>query len=226
MKPLSVLFVVMLAGLFLAGCAEEEPDVAPPPPTDAAPKKLPNDRVLNDFYRKSGVNEPLPDDPDALITDSIAQRLIQSVDDLQRAAKRAEQPDVVIDTAANLVGDKIKEAETKKLWSFVLPLVEAYQKLRPNDKIYQSYAQRAQSQLTRPKVALRGLYYDHTSGMTTASLKVFNPITRETTTENVRMGEEFAGIKFTKVIGKDEGIEMEMQSTGTVFQVMKGEDLK
>lgn len=225
MKSMSTLWVVFL-GAILLGCAEEEaPDVAPQP-VDLSDRALPNARVLTSFNRTSGLNEPLPDNPNALMTADTAQRLVKSVRDLKQAAERAEDPEEVINTAANLIEERIKEAEAKSLWSFVGPLVEAYQVLRPEDRVYQSYAQRAQRQLTRPRVALRGLYHDHTSGMTTASLKVYDPTTRETTTENVRMGEKIGGLKFINVIGKDEGIELEMESSGDTFQVMKGEDLK
>lgn len=226
MKPVSTLLAVLLAGI-LVGCAEEEPEVVTPPPSEfVQPKTLPNERVLSDFYKASGVNDPLPDNKQALMTSTTAQRLVKSANDLKRSSERAEDPEAVVNTAADLLAEKIKEAEAKNLWSFVGPLVEAYQVLRPDDKLYQPYAERAQRQLNRPKVALRGLYHDHTSGMTTASLKVYDPVTRETTTENIRLGEKYRGIKFTKIIGKDEGIELEIESTGTTFQVMKGGDLQ
>lgn len=223
MKSVSVLWIVMLAAI-LVGC-EEEPEVVEEW-VEVEPQKLANDRVLNDFYRASGVNDPLPSNSDALMTSMAAQRLVKSAADVKTAAQRAEEPEVVVNTAADRLAQKIKEADAKNLWSFVGPFVEAYQVLRPEDKSYQSLVQRAQQQMNRPRVALRGLYHDHTSGMTTASLKVYDPITRDTTTENVRLGEKFRGIRFTQIIGKDEGIELEMESTGTTFQVMKGEDPK
>lgn len=218
----------MLAGLLallIAGCAEEEPEVAPPPVQETV-KTVSNTRVLEAFYNKSGLNGPFPDRNNATEIQAVGTRIAASVAELKRASERANDPEVVVDTAADFVADKIREAEAQNLWALVPPLVQGYQSLRPDDKTFEPMIQLAQQELTRPKVALRGLYHDHNSGMTTASLKVFNPMTRKTTTENVRMGEKIGGLKFTRVIGKDEGIELELEATGTTFQIMKGEDIK
>lgn len=219
--------LVLVVAATLAGCGgEEEESFAPPPMKEIPQTKMSNDRVLDQFYRTAGLNEPLPDDPDSLMTNATAQRLISNTRSFQQSAQRAKNPEQAINEASEKLAEKIKEAEAKKLWSYVGPFVEAYQVLRPNDRLYQSYAERAHRQMTRPRVALRGLYHDHTSGMTTASLKVYDPVTRATSTENVRMGEKYKGLKFTRIIGKDEGVELEMESTGMTFQVMKGGDLQ
>lgn len=219
-------FVVIVLAAFLAGCSEEAPVDDNLPVAPAGPRKAPNERVLSDFYKKSGLAEPLPSNPDAMMTKSAAERLVKSVAELQKASTRAEDPDAIVNEVADRLSANIKEAEGKKMWSFVPAYVEAYQVLRPEDKLFASYIDRAQQQLTRPRIALRGLYRDHNSGMTTASIKLFNPITRETTTENIRLGEELNGLRFTSVIGKDEGINLEIPSNGMTFQILKGEDLK
>ena len=60
--------------------------------------------------------------------------------------------------------------------------------------------------------------------MSTAALKIYDPKTRKTTTENVRMGEDIYNMTFLEIIGKDEGVVLLFGDQR--IEILKGDDPK
>lgn len=220
--------LLLLFSLVLAGCGgEPEPPPAPAyQPQEKKVRQIKVESVLSSFYKDTKLDRPLPDDPNAVISQKTAKRVINAAVYINSILDRCDDPDRLVNTVANTLASKIKEAEEKKLWSYIPPLCQAYKTLRPKDKLYDSYAKRAVANITRPRIAIRGFYHDYDSGQTTVIMKVFNQTTRETTEVKLRLGESGAGVRFERVIGKDEGAELTVVATGQLLKIVKGKKLQ
>lgn len=75
------------------------------------------------------------------------------------------------------------------------------------------------AELRKPRVNIIG--FMTTQGQDSVLLEFYLPIEKKTEKQQVRVGEEFYGLKLTEIIGNNQGVRFEYLETGQVFDVLK-----
>ena len=69
-------------------------------------------------------------------------------------------------------------------------------------------------------VTITGFYTDGTTNQTAAFLDFYLPIQKTTYSHQVRVGEEFYGLRLAAIIGNNQGVTMESMETDQTFDIL------
>lgn len=121
------------------------------------------------------------------------------------------------------VEQAIRGARDSERWFMVLVALEIYDVLEPGSTRYQRLAKTAVLQMKKPKVKLKGFFRDiESNDQFYAFVEITDPVSGKTYSEQMREGEEKHGIRFSRIIGNQQGVEFEyMAIPGDFFEVMK-----
>ncbi len=214
-KYLPRILAVLLVLTLLAGCAPEpepEPEEEEPPPPSAG--EIASDlrgaySSVQQQYMRAGARVP----------EDAKERALQDLRSVRNEYRNTENGPEGISRAAGDIEDMIREANDREAWSLVVFGVEALKVLEPDNERFDRYADRAQLQLDRPQVEIRGFYTDQETGQTMAFLEVYLPAEDRRERVQVAPGEEFLGLRFDEIIGRNRGIRFEYLATNEMFEV-------
>lgn len=211
-RGISLLAVLAMA-FIEAGCGGE-----PPPDPDAPPPPTPEEiaaKIVSDLQ----LNAPLPARGSRLPRNAAAQfltavRTAKTQNSVSEDGKRA------LDFVSQELDRRLRALEDAELWEHVLNYCDAHLIFDPTSKKFDRYRDKAVVELRKPKVTLGGFYIDGNTNLTAVFMDFYIPTTRMTHRENVRVGEEFYGLKLVEIIGDNQGVSLEYQETGEAFEVL------
>jgi len=209
------LLMVAIALTGLIGCSSEpaEPDTPPPPPPPSP------EEIAQGIIGELQLNAPLPAAGSKLAPDAAANFLSA----LRTAnTKNASNPDG--ERAMRIVSQKLdsrlRELEGNKLWEHVETYVKGHKLLNAGSKKFDHVAEMAERELTKAVVTVKAFFTDGNTGETAAFLDFYLPKEKTTDSYQVRIGEEFHGLKLVGIIGNNQGVTMEYMETDQTFDVL------
>ena len=218
---------LMLATLIVAGCT------APPPPPPSAAD--PSAEEIAGAFRQAlyPITSLLVTTPGvvgwgengrgapAFMTDEFktsAIRSVQQVKDKYASGGHYAQALGIVNAELE---KSIEEAESQVRCRAMMGLIETYETLNPGTLKMTRLRERAQLQLNRPDVVLKGFFIDKERNDTYAFFHVILHPSNEEKRVQVRKGEEFCGLRFIDIIGKRRGAVLEYLAVpGQTFRVM------
>lgn len=198
----------------LSGCEDQaarerrqRPEVEePPPPT---PEEIAQKIIVD-----AQLNAPMP-----VRGSSLPPSLRQTVLDLLRREKRrlqgTEDGDRALAIVARKVDQRVRLYEREELWEHVLTLCDAHLIFKPNSRKFSHTRDKALLELRKPRVTVHGL--PEFDGRKVAILTFYLPLTSQTYSEQMAIGEEMHGVRFLSVFGEDRGVRLEYLETGERF---------
>jgi len=216
MKRLMVV-TVCLAALFLAAC--EKKPAAPPPPTrkeKPPPTQAELASQLRSTYSQAttaaNANQPLADDVAG-----------GTLGNFSNTVKRLRGVENGLGAIAEVEPQVYELAETyfeQEKWKYAILFCDLYSAINPQSEKLQRIRERSVAQRDKPKVTFKSFFADETTGEVTVFLEVqlSNGSVHSVT---ATPGDEFFGLRFTNIIGRMKGIELEYLQLGESFQVMK-----
>ncbi len=207
----SCVIAMMFAAILLAGCGPDEPTKptvtvdpnAPPPPT---PEEIAK-RVITEL----GLDQPLPA-PGSRMLGTTRETTLNLFRQQNAELSKTPEGQIALKQVQKVLEDKIAALENGKFWEFVVTYVDAFAIFQPGSKKYEQLKERALVELRKPRVTVKGL--PEVDGQKVALLNIYVPLTSESFTERLSVGEEMHGIKFLGVFGKDRGVRLEYLETG------------
>lgn len=218
MRRTFIPFVVL--GIVLAGCQAQEETPTPRSVRQAreateekSPEQIANELRQNLNPLRSYVG------PDARIPPPVADKALDGLKSDKKKHQVTENGNQALNIIASEVAEAIRTADDKESWAKIPVLVAALQVLEPGNDAYDRYVERAKVELNRPQVSIRGFFSEQSANETVAFLNVYEPETQKMLAVNAREGEEFLGLRFLSVIGKNQGVRLEYMKTGESFDV-------
>lgn len=160
--------------------------------------------------------------PGAEIPQSVRQQVVQTMQSVCAMHRTTENGKQAIERVAAEVEMVVDKARDAKLWSLALAGAEVYEVLVPGNNKYGRLKQICNAYLMMPKVTIKGFFnVDLEKDEIYAFLNVSHA---NGTTKSVkaRVGEEFEGFRFVRIIGEQQGIELEyLGLPGEFVRVMK-----
>lgn len=210
MRRITVALAVLLVAF--AACEEEPP---PPPVKEEPPPPTPQE-IAQKFISEQKFNSPVPPPGWVLPKSAIApfRSAIRTVKNQNTGTEGGAEALLIISQALDR---RLRQLEDAELWDAVILIADAYEILNPASKRFKASRQIAETELRKPKVTILGIT---DFGQKVAMLSFYLPLTGETFKENVRVGEEFYGLRFVSIIGRDRGVNLEYLETGETFEVL------
>ena len=210
-----LLYIILIA-IFIIGCSkpveeevvEEEPPPPPPTPEEIAAK------IVNDLQ----LDKPLPAagstfDPGLLGTFTAKLKAEKA----QRSA--TQDGKIALQIVSKRIDQRIRQCFNNELWSHTLANVELHLIMEPGSTKFIAEQTRAVAELKKPKVTIKAIISDGQTGARMAYLDIYLPLEAETRSESMKLGDQMYGIRFTEIIGNNQGIIFEYMETGENFEV-------
>ncbi len=214
-KLIAYLLVLLVAMPLVAGCEafeEEEPEEEEPPPPSAQ-------EIAGSFRQAYASLQQNYMHREARIPESQKNEALQQLQSARSQYAGTENAPEGMRRAAGEVEDLIRQANEQEAWSLVIFGVQALQVLDPGNERYERLAERAQLHLNRPEVEIRGFYTDQETQQTMAFMNVYLPEEDRQERVQVSPGEEFLGLRFDEIIGRNRGVRLEYLATNEIFEV-------
>lgn len=206
-KAMAVLVLLTFVALGCNQAPPEPPQKAPPPP----PPPPSADELYSEAMTQLG---------QVLIpTNCENKQAVQgAVKQVQSKLRSQLNGDAAMLRIANEIQEQQKAAFENENWDMVLTLGHAVEIFYPDSSRAKMYHSRALAEKRRPKVNLKGFAEDEENDVTYALLEVYDPETKKTEHMQVRPGEEFKGLRFDKIIGRNSGIVYTYLETGQKYE--------
>lgn len=208
--------VLLMAVLFLPGCAEEEAPVVVPTKA-AAPPPTPSE-IAFQISRSLGLNAPLPA-AGSTLPPGTAKTFKASITRIKNEQVTKEEGLEVLGFISSNLEKRIRKMEGAKLWHHLLIYEEGYRILNPRSQKFKRQRDKAIIELKRPTVTLTGFMHDGRNDYTIAFVEIHMPLEDKVYEERMRPGEEIHGVKLIKVIGNNQGVTFEFLEDGDIFDV-------
>lgn len=208
------LLALVVATLSLSGCESksdrerpERPDIeAPPPPSP--------EEIAKRIVEEAQLNAPIPKRGSSL-PPSVRQTILDLLRRENNRLKGTEDGDRALAIVARRVDDRVREFERAELWEHVLTMTDAHLIFKPGSSKFNHTRDKAVLELRKPRVTVHGL--PEFDGRKVAMLSIYLPMTSETFSERMSIGEEMHGVRLLGVFGEDRGVRMEYLETGERF---------
>lgn len=207
------LLAVLAIAFFAAGCEEKpppEPETPPPPtPQEIAAK------IVSDLQLKS----PLPA-PGSTMPRNASQKFINTVRTAKSQNSASDDGKQALAFVSQELDRRLRTLESQELWEHVLTYCEAHLIFNPGSRKFDRARDKAVVELRKPKVTVHGFYIDGNTNQTAVFMDFYIPTEKKTYREQVRVGEEFYGLKLVEIIGNNQGVTLEYQETDETFDVL------
>lgn len=226
MTRVGLLALVVVAAV--AGCSQDllqpPPDVSVSSPEEIAAEFRQALAPFADLVKTapSGATDEARVETTYSLTDEAKGSVMEGLRNTLAKHGASENGKKAIATTCIEIRDIIRQARDQRRWRLVLAAIEAYKILDPGpeSETLRRERERAELRLQRPFVELKGFLSDNEKGDTYAFLQVTLP-NNEVHMVQVRKGEEFLGLQFVDIIGKEQGVLLEfLKDPGDVFKVM------
>lgn len=214
-RAVSLLAVIAMA-FCVAGCGEREPkksDTPPPPPPTP-------EQDAQTIMGNLQLNGPLPAAGSTMPEEESTKFLMTL-----RTAKNQNSTDAhgaqVLLLVSQKLDSRLRALEKNELWEHVLTYCDGHLILNPGSPRFNRTRDKTISELRKPRVTIDGFFYDGKTSKTFVFMYFYLPNEKKTYREQVRVGEEFYGLKLVEIIGNNQGVTMEYLETDETFDVLK-----
>lgn len=207
----------------LAGCEEadfsikktEEAPPAPPPPT-------PDELVAEAVGSLQVLNVIPPGIPlQYVLTKNGREEVVNYVREWKENAHQLDDGAAAVRKLWRELDDRLQPARHNQNAALVLLLCDLIEVLDPENPKVPRYREWARVYNNRPVVVIKGWFEkkDEEIEQTFVFCDVYLPEQREMHPVEVTEGEEFYGVKFEEIIGKNRGMRLRYLATGDVYEV-------
>jgi len=213
--------VVLLLAFLCLGCQEQAP---PPPPTPPPAPEKTAEKIKEEFMVALAPMQGLVADPPVGgFSDDMKKKVIEDL----KKARTANQTSVNAPQALEMVTREIETiistARDRKRWRLVMGAIEAYEVMSPGTTKMNRLKDRAKLYLSRPTVTVKGFVDDKETKDTFVFLEVTLHPSEEVNSIQVRIGEEFFGVRLLDIVGNKKGVQLEyLAIPGDTWDVMTG----
>lgn len=208
------LLAALAAMVALSGCedqaarerAERQAQEQPPPPSP--------EEVAQKIIADAQLNAPMPTRGSSL-PPSVRQTMLDLLRREKNRLQGTEDGDQALAIVARKVDGRVRQYERAELWEHALTLCDAHLIFNPSSKKFNHTRDKALLELRKPRVVVKGLH--EVDGRKIAFLSFYLPMTNETFSERMAMGEEMHGARLLGVFGRNRGVRMEYLETGERF---------
>ena len=207
---------VLIVILPLSGCGEQSdrerakrPDVNSEEPAPPSPEE-----IAKKIIEEAQLNAPIPPRGSSL-PPSVRQTILDLLRREKNLLKGTEDGDRALAIVARKVDERVRQYERVELWEHVLTMTDAHLIFKPGSTKFNHTRDKALIELRKPRVTVHGI--PEFDGQKIALLSIYLPMTSETFTERMSIGEEMHGVRFLSVFGDDRGVRMEYLETGERF---------
>lgn len=207
------LLAVLAMAFFVAGCEEKPPPEpeAPPPPT---PEEIAA-KIVSDLQ----LNGPLPA-PGSTMPKNASQQFLSTVRAAKNQNAASEDGKRALSFVSQELDRRLRALESNGLWEHVLTYCDAHLIFNPNSRKFDRARDKAVVELRKPRVTVQGYYIDGKTNQTAVFMEFYLPSEKQTYKEQVRVGEEFYGLKLVEIIGDNQGVTLEYLETDETFDVL------
>jgi hypothetical protein len=215
------LSVALLLAFLCSGCQEQAP---PPPPTPApAPEKTP-EKIKEEIMATLAPMQSVIAEPAAGgFTDDTKKSVIEGLQKARSANQASENGKQALAMVAHEIETIISKARDLKRWRLVLGAIEAYEVMSPGTTKMNRLKERGKLYVSRPTVRVKGFMDDKETKDTYVFLEVTLHPSEEVNSIQVRIGEEFFGVRLLDIVGNKKGVQLEyLAIPGDTWDVMTG----
>ncbi len=215
------LSVAILAAFLCLGCQEQAPP--PPPAPPPAPEKTP-EKIKEEVMATLAPMAGLVADPAAgAFTDDMKKSVIEGLQKARSANQASENGKLALEMVTREIETIISTARDQKRWRLVLGAIEAYEVMSPGTTKMNRLKDRAKLYISRPTVTVKGFMDDKETKDTYVFLEVTLHPSEEVKSMQVRVGEEFFGVRLLDIVGNKKGVRLEyLAIPGDTWDVMTG----
>lgn len=215
MKRIATLMLV-LAVCVMIGCEQ-----APPPPPEKAPEPEKTPEQIVELIKKDMA--PIEQAFSTGISDTVREEVVGKLRAAKTQYQSTENGLIALERITGDIDGYVRRAKEERRWRLVLTCVDVYEVLQQGSTKYQRLRNVADLQLKKPRVKLKGFFRDVGSNdQLYVFVEITNPVTNEVFQEQMREGEEKHGLRFSRIIGNQQGVEFEyLAIPGDYFEVKK-----
>ncbi len=212
----STLFLLAICACVMTvpACAPKEPPkpAEPPPPPPPTPEEI-SAKIVTEI----GLNNPLPA-PGAVMTVEEVQAFKSAVQKAKNQNNSSPDGKRALQLTSSKLDERIRALEENQLWEHALTMIEGYEILNAGSPKWSATKELAVAELAKPKVTIVGFMTTHDQN--SVLLNFYLPIQKTNQRQQVRVGEEFFGLKLVEIIGDNQGVRLEYSNTGQVYDVL------
>ena len=211
--------------IILVGCGEdfritpksEETQQPPPPPPPSA------DELATQAMQQLSILNVIPKNVplQMVLSDDARRRVIQGALDWKSAMGREQNGAEAVTKLMGMLEDRLRAARDDQNPGLTLLLCDLLESLGSTTTRIEVSRQWAQVYNNRPVVVIKGWFQqmDTPNEEIYAFCEVFLPETGEMHTVQVREGDEFYGLLFVQIIGRNRGMRLRYLATNDTFEV-------
>ncbi len=226
------LFAALLVCLLCVACAEKAP---PPPPTPPPPPEKTPEQIAGEIRPVLAPLEAvLVDDPSGQgsgeggkgakggLAPNARSTVISGLTEARTKHQGSENGRQALAMIAHDLESITSRARDQKRWPTVILAIDAYELLMPGSTKMNRLKERAQLHLACPKVSVKGFMDDAEKKDVYVFLELLWYQSGESKSVQVKVGEEFDGLKLLDIVGDKKGVRIEyLAIPGEIFEVMK-----
>lgn len=211
------LILLILLVIPLTGCQDEVARDRPDRPDvgeDGEPLPPTPEEVAQQIIAEAQLNAPI-----ARQGTSLPPAVRKTILDLLRREKNrlkgTEEGDRTLAIVEAKVDERVRQYQRAKLWEHVITMTDAHLIFNPGSVKFNHVRDKALVELRKPRVTVTGI--PDFNGRKIAMLRIYMPLTSQTFSEKMSLGEEMHGIRFLEIFGNDRGVRLEYLETGERF---------
>jgi len=211
------LLLALLLIFPLTGCNDEAPREKPDRPDvgeDGEPLPPTPEEVAQQIIAQAQLNAPMPRKGSSL-PPAVRQTILDLLRREKNRLKGTEDGDRTLEIVEAKVDERVRQYERAELWEYVITMTDAHLIFNPGSVKFNHTRDKALIELRKPRVTVTGI--PNFNGRKVAMLRIYLPLTSQTFSEKMSIGEEMHGIRFLDIFGNDRGVRLEYLETGERF---------
>lgn len=211
-----ILYTILIA-IFIIGCSEPVEEVdedIPPPPPPPTPQEVAA-KLSNDLK----LDAPLPAEGATFDPAELA-RMTNLLKQQNAQLSATEDGKISMQIVSQKIDSQVRKCYSNERWAHVLAFSDMHLILQPESTKFIAERTLAVAELKKPQVTIKGIIKDGSSGSRLAYLEIYLPFEGKTYSESMKLGDQLYGIRFTEIIGNNQGIIFEYLETGESFEVL------
>jgi len=216
-RTLALLVAVAVCATPLTGCDRKPKKPKPVPPVQAPPTPQ---EIAAEIRASLRPLTALVVASDAPISSDVSGQVLSGLRSGKAKHQMTENGKKALDIIAVDCNSALDSAIAAESWHAVVLACDALDIIEPNNVRTDRQRRRAQMEINRPKVTIKGFMTDEETNEVFVFLDVYLPQSKETVKERVREGQEFHGLRLVNIIGKEKGIKMQHVESGETYEIM------
>lgn len=213
-----VLVLLLVLSVLLVGCKAKAPE--PQPVATTEPVEKTPEMIAQEL--RTPLAPLLTTAPGATIPEQVRQKMISDVRGVCTANKTTDNGKQAISQVRAEVESVVGKARDAKLWSVALAAAEVYEVFEPGSTKFDRLKNTCNAYLKMPKVKMKGFFNVDTQKDEIYAFLQVSPPGGVKKDVKVRVGEEFEGFRFVRIVGELQGVELEyLELPGEFIRVMR-----